>query len=547
MRLTRILVGVLGCLTLASSSYAQYAPYNVPRTAMQGPAPYGIGPGGAAMQGGLPYAPSAPAPGAAPSAGLTYPPPNYMTPGYPAPGGGGAPMAGPYSPSPYGPTPYSAPGYSPAPTSPAPYSPNPYSPTPYAPAQAGQFPLPSPGGPAPTQNYAPSAPQPYVPSGMSPGLGSPSGFGSPFGSPSPLGAPGSAAWPGSPTQPFADPISTPPQADGGPDDGSSWMDGGPTGGGGGGAHWFGSLAGLIMSRDKPNPVPLTVPIGTDMPALMTTQQSTVDQYRGGFEARVGRTLGCRYAIEGVYWMTEQFVNQAQIVSPTNSLDAFFDTGTLTSGASVVSGRFNGAHIQQQTRTDAIYNVEVNLLQQALCNDCGSRFGMIGLVGARYIRFHEAFVFESAAAGTNFGDNGGTTAGIYDVGVTNNMVGGQIGSRMHYYLLPKLRLYATPKVGLLANTIDHRVRLGVEDGTSAYNLRVYKTDAAMLGQIDLGTSWQVLPRFSLFAAYRIMGISRIALADNQIPPVVADLQAVQHTNTNADLIMHGLVAGGQFVF
>jgi hypothetical protein len=357
----------------------------------------------------------------------------------------------------------------------------------------------------------------------------------------------SAPWPGAPgAQPIPDPVSAPPDLNAGPYDptGSGLGDGawaGPVG-----PRWFASLGGLIMTRDKPNPTTLTVPIGTDMPAWMTTRDTTVDQYRGGFEARIGRTIGQQFAIEGVYWWIDPMRNTASITGPSNGLDAFFDFGTLSAGGTPMSSLFDGAHVQQIKRVDEFHNVEVNLLQQSTCCS-GSRFGAMGLIGARYFRFAEGLSFTSASTGTNFGDNGGTTAGQYDVHVLNNFIGGQIGGRFHYYVHDKFRLYALPKIGVFANDIQHKAWLGRMDGVSAFDIHTQKTDVAILSQADLGFSWQITPRFCAYMAYRVLAVSRVALADNQYPPVAADLQAVSRTNTNADLILHGTVFGGQFVF
>ena len=51
--------------------------------------------------------------------------------------------------------------------------------------------------------------------------------------------------------------------------------------------------------------------------------------------------------------------------------------------------------------------------------------------------------------------------------------------------------------------------------------------------------------SAFAAYRLMGVTRVGLADNQIPAYWADQQGMSQIKTNGDLILHGVMMGGMW--
>ena len=48
--------------------------------------------------------------------------------------------------------------------------------------------------------------------------------------------------------------------------------------------------------------------------------------------------------------------------------------------------------------------------------------------------------------------------------------------------------------------------------------------------------------SLYAGYRVLGISGIALADAQIPPFLIDSPVILDIDTNGSLIVHGGVFG-----
>lgn len=85
------------------------------------------------------------------------------------------------------------------------------------------------------------------------------------------------------------------------------------------------------------------------------------------------------------------------------------------------------------------------------------------------------------------------------------------------------------------------------GNYAFNYNNYAGMFSMIGQIDIGASWQLTPRFSIFGAYRAMGVAGVALADYQIPQYMADFRALQRVNNSGALILQGALIGGQFCF
>jgi len=146
----------------------------------------------------------------------------------------------------------------------------------------------------------------------------------------------------------------------------------------------------------------------------------------------------------------------------------------------------------------------------------------------------------------------------DTSVTNNLMGFQLGGRVDYFVLPRVRLFAQPMFGIFGNhaTINANVYSGnglqgnvqnIFDPTitSPFQVNSSKNRVALMGQIDLGTNFQITPRFSAFAAYRVMAISRVALADNQIPPFLVDQAAIRDIQMNGNLVLHGVVMGGMF--
>ena len=64
---------------------------------------------------------------------------------------------------------------------------------------------------------------------------------------------------------------------------------------------------------------------------------------------------------------------------------------------------------------------------------------------------------------------------------------------------------------------------------------------------MGVEWFFAHRWSARFGYRVLAISGIGLADNQIPPYVVDIPAIADIDTNADLIVHGGFATLTFNF
>jgi hypothetical protein len=325
-----------------------------------------------------------------------------------------------------------------------------------------------------------------------------------------------------------------------------------------GPRWFGGLSGLIMTRDNGNRQVLTTSSALDGANLMSTRDPAYN-WRGGYEARIGRSFGCASAIEASYFYLDPFRTSTTVNSPiapaipANSLMTTCDFCDATLGGFFVRDFYQNAAAQSFSRRNEIHNVEVNWLE-SLAFQNGSPLSLTALAGARWIRFQEGTSYGSASFGTAFGDAGGTLSAFFDNNLTNNFIGGQVGARGQYYFGERLRFYATPKVGVGALTVDKHLQVKRGDGLVAVDpngvpldQRSYKTDVGMLGQIDVGFSLQVTPRLSTFFGYRAMGLAGVALFENNIPRDFGVLDEVRGINTNGSLILHGGVGGLQLAY
>jgi hypothetical protein len=128
-----------------------------------------------------------------------------------------------------------------------------------------------------------------------------------------------------------------------------------------------------------------------------------------------------------------------------------------------------------------------------------------------------------------------------------LFGFQVGSRLDYYILPRLSLYATPKFGVYGNHIQQHSTLYSSTGGLGFDLSSTKDTISLLGQIDLGTQWQINQHWSVFGAYRVMGVSGIALSDNQFRPFLIDTPGWADISRNGNLLLHGGLFGLQAVY
>ena len=327
--------------------------------------------------------------------------------------------------------------------------------------------------------------------------------------------------------------------------------------------WFGSLAGMVMTRDNPNKFWTSFDVNNAYNQTLNTQQAAAN-WSGGGQVMFGRWFGCScnpmygpaYGAQFVYWGLADMTGSASIVSPTNSWNTPINLGYVQIGNNPATAYFDNAHIHRVSRRDQFQNFEVNAMRRVAYGPGGLLF--TGLAGARYFRFRDSLSFASVAGGHNFGDDGGADEAYYDTSVTNNLMGFQMGGRVDWFVVPRWRLFAQPMFGIFGNhaTINANVYSGNglqgnvqnifnTNVTSPFLVQSSKNRVALMGQIDLGTNLQITPRFSAFAAYRVMAFSRMALADNQIPPFLVDQAAIRDIQMNGNLVLHGVIMGGQF--
>ena len=310
--------------------------------------------------------------------------------------------------------------------------------------------------------------------------------------------------------------------------------------------WFGSLAGLVMTRDLPNGLSTTFNSSNVNTNLLDTSQAHAN-WAGGGQVMFGRWWGPQtYGMQFIYWGTGPMTGTASVTDPNFQLSTPFNLGNVNIGNQSPTFYFDNAHEHALWRKDGFNNFEWNAMRRATFGCCAPRLMFTGFAGVRYFRFQDGLIFGGVNS-NNFSDNGGAFAAYLNTGVTNSLVGIQLGTRIDYFVLPRVRLYAQPMMGLFGNQVSMREHLYSGDGMQGFDVLARRSTVSTLGQIDVGAGYQITPRFSAFAAYRLIGVTRVGLADNQIPAFWADQQGMSQIKTNGDLILHGVLMGGMWNF
>jgi hypothetical protein len=310
-------------------------------------------------------------------------------------------------------------------------------------------------------------------------------------------------------------------------------------------YWFGSLSGLVMTRDLPNTLSTTYNSSNVNTNLLDTAQARPN-WAGGGQVMFGRWFGPQtYGVQFIYWGVGTMTGTASVTDPNYQLSTPFNLGNVNIGGNSATNYFDNVYQHALWRSDSFNNFEWNVMRRATFGCC-SRLMFTGFAGIRYFRFQDGLIFGGVNS-PNFSDAGGSYAAYLNTGVTNSLAGVQLGTRIDYFVCPRVRLYAQPLMGFFGNQVSMREHLYSGDGLQGFDVLARRTTASTIGQLDLGGGYQITPRFSAFAAYRLMGVTRVGLADNQIPAFWADQQGMQHIKTNGDLILHGVMVGGMWNF
>ena len=319
-----------------------------------------------------------------------------------------------------------------------------------------------------------------------------------------------------------------------------------------GTRWYGAAAYLHMTRNRPNPYQVSFDTTNPIGQLILNTDTTGD-WSNGWEVTVGRYLGCNSAVEFTYWGLEGFSGSAFATDPAGpaGLNTPIDFRSLAFDDGVnppvpVNAYYDGAQAHHLSRSNDINSLEINYVNYPMLGNNCSHVQMNVFAGVRYFQFKESTSFDTSFGDPEFGVDVDNEA-YYSISTTNNLFVLQIGSRISYCFGNRLSVFATPRLGVYWNNMEQSQYIGRGDDVAALDISSNRDICSLMGQIDLGVNYQVTPRWAVYAGYRVVAISGIALADSQVPYLQDDLFGIADTDHNSNLVLHGAMAGVKFNF
>ena len=181
--------------------------------------------------------------------------------------------------------------------------------------------------------------------------------------------------------------------------------------------------------------------------------------------------------------------------------------------------------------------------------CRPRCSISGVVGVRYVRFDEDFMYRA-----DFDNETAVTTGFisHAVDVDSHLVGAQFGCNGIYHCgcAGRWALHCNTAVGVFGNhsevwnRMDAPVAGGgvtLQNGDN-FNLRYEDDQVAVLGELRAGASYQYSCNWRLFGGYRLLGISGVALAFDQISDQNISAAQTSYVDFDGSIFIHGLQAG-----
>ena len=255
---------------------------------------------------------------------------------------------------------------------------------------------------------------------------------------------------------------------------------------------------------------------------------------------------------------DAFTGFGSVSIPGNTVSSTIQFDYLEfSNGDALNGYFNNSAAHRVWRYDEVHNLELNVIRQRVITACDSPWDVNWSAGLRWFRFEENFTFGAVAENQTWGDDGGIHEAYLQDDITNDMIGFQFGFESSYYLSGACRFFVAPQIGIYNNHIRNRFSLYRGDGTVAYEIEpdldgTYPVNSSkdvlsFMTEIDFGFDWKFSRNWSARLGYRVLFISGIGLAEEQITPYAVDIPEIADIDHNATLILHGAFGGLTYNF
>lgn len=336
---------------------------------------------------------------------------------------------------------------------------------------------------------------------------------------------------------------------------------------------------LWMTREKRGGFVTSIDSVTLEPRLFFCDPGFGGRWNGGFEVGGGWILGgCNScgscdsccggccgttALEIVYWGL--FPDTAE-QNPTDPLLSMIDFADLDYNGATLDTLFSPAEMHRVLYKYDINSIEVQLVGNgAMGGPLGggrtqgpgcNRFGLGWMAGLRYIDYSEGFLFSADNDDTTFSND--ADEAHYQVNLDNDLIGFQIGSAANFWVTQRFSTYVTGRVGIYNNHVRQFQQIygtagpvTINNGPNTgeiFSVTSAKDELAVVGQLDFGVRWNISQCWSLDAGYRVMGLSGVAIAEDNVQRGnFQNLEGIADIQTQGTVLLHGGYAGVTFAW
>lgn len=236
-------------------------------------------------------------------------------------------------------------------------------------------------------------------------------------------------------------------------------------------------------------------------------------WTGGARVTLGHRMDQIQGNEFSYFGTNEFTQGNLHIDPVGRINARFTAGDGFLNSEISA--FKNAVVQAEQKQSEIHSLEFNRVTWGW--DVVKNY-----VGIRYIYNEDSYVMASR--------NALNESGLFEVYVTNNLIGPNFGSEMYYDVGYRLSGTFVARGGLYASL--GQVRTKLNNGGTQF-LDVEDNASTLGGTLELGFNgrFKLAKRTSLRFGYNFLWLDRVSEAANNVPRVITPSIGSDASNAN----------------
>ena len=300
--------------------------------------------------------------------------------------------------------------------------------------------------------------------------------------------------------------------------------------------------------------------------VLSTDDLSLDWATGG-QITVARLIGVGRSFESNIVGLVEWSAFANVTSPIDNLySVFSEFGQNPGPPGPEGGPGPGFLDTDQAAEHSIdyrsrfHSFELIVRQRSTTPGC--RIHLSHTAGIRYISLGEDFLHRTNVAEHNdpFSDSinpivRSPSSLAYEVQTENDLLGGQLGASAEVCLVPRFHIGGEAKVGLYQNFAEQKTRvICTSYGDSVFHEHEIAEELAGVLEASFYAIFQVNSRLALRFGCQMLYMDRLALAPEQfnatpfnILPPPPGVNRVPFIRNDADLFIHGFIAGGEWTW